>query len=101
MDVVISNCVIALSPDKPAVFAGIARVLRPGDRLGVTDLIADETLTAAERAAADEECLGGALTTDDYRALLRSAGLENVDVRRTHEVEPKLYSAIIRADKPH
>ncbi|WP_370940101.1 methyltransferase domain-containing protein [Amycolatopsis sp. cg13] len=100
VDVVISNCVIALSPDKPAVFAGIARVLRPSGRLGVTDLLAEETLTDAERAAADEECLGGALTAEDYRALLHSAGLVNVDIRRTQEVGNKLYSAIIRADKP-
>ncbi|MBB1158611.1 methyltransferase domain-containing protein [Amycolatopsis dendrobii] len=102
VDVVISNCVIALSPDKPAVFAGIARVLRPGGRLGVTDILADETLTDAERATADGavECLGGALTADDYRGLLHAAGLVNVEVRRTHEVGPKLYSAIIRAEKP-
>ena len=98
VDVVISNCVIALSPDKPAVFAEIARVLRPGGRLGVTDILADDTLTDAERAArTGVECLGGALTADRYRDLLRKAGFVGVDVRLTHEVGDKLHSAIIRA----
>jgi L-amino acid N-acyltransferase YncA len=102
VDVVISNCVIALSPDKPAVFAEIARVLRPGGRLGVTDIVADVTLTDAERAARTGavECVGGALTTGHYRTLLREAGLVGVDVRVTHEAGDRLHSAIIRAVKP-
>lgn len=100
VDVVISNCVIALSPDKPAVFAEIARVLRPGGRLGVTDILAGDTLTDAERAAGTGECLGGALTAGRYRDLLRDAGLVEVDVRPTHEVGHKLHSAIIRATRP-
>ncbi|GLY42820.1 arsenite S-adenosylmethyltransferase [Amycolatopsis sp. NBRC 101858] len=71
VNVVISNCVIALSSDKPAVFGEIARVLRPGGRLVVTDILADGTLTDAERAAraGSVECLGGALTDDRYRKL--------------------------------
>ena len=102
VDVVISNCVIALSPDKPAVFGEIARVLRPGGRLGITDILAADTLTDAERAAraGAVECLGGALTADRYRALLSKAGLGGVDVQLTHEVGDKLHSAIIRAIKP-
>ncbi|WP_410608175.1 GNAT family N-acetyltransferase [Amycolatopsis sp. lyj-109] len=102
VDVVISNCVIALSPDKPAVFAGIARVLRAGGRLGVTDILADDTLTDAERVAraGAVECLGGALTVDRYRTLLREAGLADIEIELTHEVGDKLHSAIIRARKP-
>ncbi|MEV4148695.1 GNAT family N-acetyltransferase [Amycolatopsis sp. NPDC049691] len=100
VDVVISNCVIALSPDKPAAFGEIARVLRPGGRLGITDILAAETLTDAERAAGTAECLGGALTADGYRALLRNARLTGIDVRFTHEVGDKLHSAIIRASRP-
>jgi L-amino acid N-acyltransferase YncA/2-polyprenyl-3-methyl-5-hydroxy-6-metoxy-1,4-benzoquinol methylase len=102
VDVVISNCVIALSSDKPAVFGGIARVLRPGGRLGVTDILADGTLTDAERAAraGAVECLGGALTADRYRALLRDAGFVGIEVEPTHEVGDRLHSAIIRATKP-
>ncbi|MEV6879433.1 methyltransferase domain-containing protein [Amycolatopsis sp. NPDC051128] len=99
VDVVVSNCVIALSSDKRAVFAEIARVLCPGGRLGITDILADETLTDAERAdrAGAVECLGGALTAGGYRDLLREAGFVGVDVRLTHEVGDKLHSAIIRA----
>jgi L-amino acid N-acyltransferase YncA len=89
VDVVISNCVIALSVDKAAVFAEIARVLRPGGRIGITDILADDTLTDADRAqrAGKVECLAGALTQADYRSLLIAAG-------------DQLLSAIVRAAKP-
>jgi arsenite methyltransferase len=101
VDVVISNCVIALSADQSAVFAEIARVLRPGGRLGITDLIADDTLTDTERAAnAGVECVATALTAGTYRSLLRAAGLTGVEVRPTRDVGHQLSSAVIRAVKP-
>ena len=72
MDVVISNCVIALSVDKVAVFGEIAHVLRPGGRIGITDILADDTLTDADRGqrSGKAECLAGALTQTDYGSLL-------------------------------
>ncbi|GAB3892920.1 hypothetical protein GCM10029964_068730 [Kibdelosporangium lantanae] len=102
VDVVISNCVITLSVDKPRVFAEIARVLRPGGRLGVTDILAEPTLTEAERAAGADrvESLSTSLTEDQYVAALAAAGLSGIEVRRTERYADKLFAAIVRARKP-
>jgi SAM-dependent methyltransferase len=99
VDVVISNCVVNLSPDKPAVMSEIARVLVPGGRLGITDIVADEGLTPDERAERGSwaGCIAGALTADEYRRLLTDAGLADIEITRTHEVVPGMSSAIIRA----
>ncbi len=102
VDVVISNCVIALSEDKARVFAEIARVLVPGGRVGISDVLADADLSDAERAArADKvECLAGALTEAAYRTLLQAAGLVAVEVQRTYEAGDKLFAATVRAVRP-
>jgi L-amino acid N-acyltransferase YncA/SAM-dependent methyltransferase len=102
VDVVISNCVIAQSTDKTAVFTEVARVLRLGGRIGITDILAEDTLTDADRAQRAEkfECLAGALTQAAYRSLLIGAGFTDVEIRPTHSAGDALFSAIIRATKP-
>jgi SAM-dependent methyltransferase len=102
IDVVISNCVINLSTDKAAVLAEIARVLRPGGRVGVSDVVADDSLAPAERAARGSfaGCIAGALSFSEYRAGLAAVGFVDVTVTPTHAVADGLSSAIIRATKP-
>lgn len=102
IDVVISNCVINLSTDKPAVFAETFRVLAPGGRLGVTDVVADDTLTPAQRAERGGyvDCIAGALSFTEYREGLAGAGFTDITVTPTHQVADGMHSAIIRAVKP-
>ncbi|MEU9233660.1 arsenite methyltransferase [Streptomyces subrutilus] len=102
IDVVISNCVINLSTDKPAVFAETFRVLRPGGRVGVTDVVAADTLTPDQRAERGDYagCIAGALSFAEYRAGLEAAGFAEVEITPTHPVADGMYSAVIRAVKP-
>src|SRR3954466_10837137 len=102
VDVVISNCVINLAADKPKVFAEAARVLRPGGRFAVSDVVADTDMDAATRAdmAQWTGCIAGALTEDEFRTALARAGLVDVEVRSTHRVHEHAGAAIVRARKP-
>lgn len=102
VDVIISNCVINLSTDKPAVFAEAYRVLRHGGRLGVTDVVAEDRLTPLERAERGSYvgCIAGALSVGEYQDGLTAAGFTDVVVEPTHEVADGMHSAIIRARKP-
>jgi len=102
VDVVISNCVINLAADKGAVLAEIARVLRPGGRMGVSDVVADDNLSPAERAERGSYvgCIAGALSFSEYRDGLAAAGLTDVAIDPTHTVGDGLHAAIIRARKP-
>jgi SAM-dependent methyltransferase len=102
IDVVISNCVINLAADKAAVFREIARVLRPGGRVGVSDIVADDGLTPEERAERGSfvGCIAGALSFAEYQTGLGAVGLTDVEIIPTHSVADGLHAAIIRATKP-
>jgi L-amino acid N-acyltransferase YncA/2-polyprenyl-3-methyl-5-hydroxy-6-metoxy-1,4-benzoquinol methylase len=100
VDVVISNCVINLSADKPRVLAEAFRVLRPGGRLGVSDVIADEDADPAQRATADERTGCGTVTAADYRRQLLAAGFTQISITPTASAAGGLRSAIIQAVRP-
>jgi arsenite methyltransferase len=102
VDVVISNCVVNLSTDKAAVLAEVARVLKPGGRVGISDVVAEDRLSPEERAERGSYvgCIAGALSRGEYEAGLRAAGLEEVGIEFTHQVADGLHGAIVQARKP-
>ncbi len=102
VDVIISNCVINLSGNKAAVFAESFRVLRPGGRFGVSDILAGDHLSGAERAERGRRvgCIAGALSFAEYREGLERAGFTGISITATHQVTGGMHSAIIRAVRP-
>jgi arsenite methyltransferase len=102
VDVVISNCVINLSSDKPAVFREMFRVLVPGGRIGVSDIVAEDHLTAEQRAERGSYvgCIAGALSRAEYLDGLAIAGFTDASVEFTYEAAPGMHGAIVRATKP-
>jgi arsenite methyltransferase len=102
VDVVISNCVINLSTDKPAVLAEMFRVLVPGGRIGISDVVAEDHMSEADRAAAGSYvgCVAGALSRGEYLDGLTAAGFIDASVTFTNEAAPGIHSAVVRAVKP-
>jgi arsenite methyltransferase len=98
VDVVISNCVINLSVDKPAVLTEIARVLKPGGRIGISDVVAEDRLSPEQRAERGSYvgCIAGALSKGEYEAGLGAAGFEQVSVEFTHQVADGMHGAIVK-----
>jgi arsenite methyltransferase len=101
VDVVISNCVINLSTDKAAVLTEIARVLKPGGRVGVSDIVAEDRLSPEDRAERGSYvgCIAGALSKSEYEQGLDAAGFADVSVTFTHEVADGMHGAIVQAVK--
>lgn len=102
VDVIISNCVINLSVDKSAVMAQMHRVLVPGGRIGISDVVAEDRLSPEDRAERGSYvgCIAGALSAGEYRGALSAAGFTGIDIAFTHEVGDGLHGAIVRATKP-
>ena len=101
VDVVISNCVVNLSTDKAEVLLEISRVLKPGGRLGISDIVAEDRLTEEERAERGSYvgCVAGALSKSEYEVGLEAVGIEDVSVEFTHEVADGIHGAIVKAVK--
>jgi arsenite methyltransferase len=102
VDVVISNCVINLSTDKSAVLAEMFRVLAPGGRIGISDVVAEDELTPADRAERGSYvgCIAGALSRSEYLEGLATVGFTEAEVTFTSEAAPGMHGAIVRAVKP-
>src|SRR5689334_10323120 len=103
VDVVISNCVVNLAADKPSVFREIARVLKPGGRIGISDIVAEDSLMPEERAERGSYagCIAGAISVSEFRTGLEAVGLTDVTITPSHTVTDGMISAIVQATKPH
>jgi SAM-dependent methyltransferase len=102
IDVVISNCVVNLAADKPAVFREIARVLKPGGRIGIADIVAEDSLTPEQRAERGSYvgCIAGALSFSEFESGLQEVGMTDVSLTSTHTVSDGMHSVIVKATKP-